>query len=130
MAKIALVATVTEAKSIRPLTPFAQEPDRRIDRHSWWLSEMHFHQQRLNQHYTSEKKESKNYSTTLSEIFSLFFINIYYKYISYHILFKDGEKENNIFCFLILYRKERVDNDRNQGHFRGEKYYFPKNKWV
>ena len=35
MAKIALVATVTEAKSIRQLTPFAQEPDRRIDRHCW-----------------------------------------------------------------------------------------------
>ena len=48
------------------------------------------------------------------------------KHISYQFLFKDGKKENNIFSFVIPYRKGRVDNDRVQGHFSGKKLLFPK----
>ena len=77
---------------------------------------------------------------TLLEIFSLFLTNLYFrivmriyicfknfeKCISYHILFKDGGKENNIFSFVILYRKGRVDNYRGQGHFKENNIFFRK----
>ena len=43
----------------------------------------------------------------------------------YQFLFKDGKKRNNIFSFVIPYRKGRVDNDRVQGHFSGKKLLFP-----
>ena len=38
---------------------------------------------------------------------------------------KDGKKGNNIFSFVIPYRKGRVDNDHGQGHFSVKKVLFP-----
>ena len=42
---------------------------------------------------------------------------------------RTGKKGNNIFSFVIPYRKGRVDNDRGQGHFWWKKLLFPINEW-
>ena len=52
---------------------------------------------------------------------------IFETYISYHLLFKDGQRENNIFSFVIPYRCAMTAAKAISVE---EKYYFPKKTWF
>ena len=48
------------------------------------------------------------------------------KHISYHLLFKDGQKENNIFSFVIPYCWEGLTMTATKAISGEKNYIFPK----